>query len=201
MTKVVTITTEQLEEKKKQAETGGFIPETRTKVTKVKNAKGSFFNVSFDIDTSMLDEKTGDPIQLSASGIHIGKYMPHQDFTDAINMLKPHLAIVCDLKEVDGKELLELNDDEETLEKIHVTGFSLTETDIKLEGFKVLKSGNVLPLLPPPIPFFDDYMYADEIQHSATHAANEALKYMKYKYAPTLFDNLSEDGESEEEIY
>ncbi len=197
MTKVITITPEQLEEKIQQAEKGGFIPETKTTISKVKASKAGMFDVSYDIETSFLDGTTGNPISLSAGGVHIGKHMPHPDFVHAIDLLKPHLAIISDLVEVKDLTLHDLENDESILEKVKVTGFSISAHDITIEGYKILKSGKILPLKPPAIPFFEDYEYSDEVQHLGGHAANEALHYIKFKYAPTLFDTVPEEGEEE----
>lgn len=108
----------------------------------------------------------------------------HQDFIDALNGLKVHFALLCDLREVNNfpKRYDVSNfDNEAYLEKIKITGISLGGDDdsagVVIIGQKELTSG-VLNLVTPFTRFDGDYEWADALSAAVEHVTDEVEHYL-----------------------
>lgn len=119
-----------------------------------------------------------------------GKNLVTNDLVNAFKALIPHLAFLCELKEADGKELLE--DMPENIESIvDVSGYSIggdgDSRGVTLTGKRFLKSNKVLNLNAPFTKFTDEsenYRFQFELEQAieaCDYEVNEYLFNKKWK--------------------
>ena len=207
MTKVITIKADKLAEKIAEAAIGEFIPTLIKKITKAKFNKAGGVDVDFESIATIIDPNTGKPVELISDDGKKGRYFAHQDLVDAFTMLRSHMAFICDLPEARGLTLHELEDDDDLLEKIKITGMSLggdgEHEGVTIIGMKILNSGKVLNLVAPFTKFVDEnqpYLYGDELCHITDHVSHEVLAYVEGKYAPSAQQELDFENSSDEEL-
>lgn len=168
-------------------------PETQVsrKITKAKLNKGGGIDVGYVLSMTLVDDKN-EEINLEKENTEQCRYLPHHDLIDGLKLLRAHLAIICDLPEAKELTLDELDDSEEALEKVHITGFSIggesEHEGVTLIGYKILNSGKVLNLCAPFTKYQDEhegYEYGIELQGTVNHCCNEVELYMDGKIAPS----------------
>lgn len=96
----------------------------------------------------------------------------HEDLIHALDRLKPHMAILCELKEVSGIEELIIDLDRydfgESLDKVFIGGikvsYNLKGEVLTIFGGKTTSKGRVLNLCAPGVADIDvDYPYVSEL--------------------------------------
>jgi hypothetical protein len=167
------------------------------KITKVKINKDGGVGVGYTLSIPILDDKENEITLGREIPIENGLYLPHKDLTDALDLLRAHLAIICDLKEAKGMDLGELDDDKEALAKLKISGFSIGGNDehegVTLIGQKTLPSKLVLNIIAPFTKYQDEnngYEYGVELQATISHCCNEAEMYLDGKIAPSAQQSL-----------
>lgn len=125
----------------------------------------------------------------------------HDDLKNAFADLKPHLALICDLKE--GIRLDISDYDAEQLASIEVTGIVVTHGDqagVTLIGKK--RIGNkVLNLVAPFTKYTDEqdpYEHADELSSSVDICVNEVQLYLTEGKAAAKQQQIDFDQNGEE---
>lgn len=128
----------------------------------------------------------------------------HQDLQNAFDALKPHLALICDLR--DGIKLNPDHWEPEQLSDIEVTGFTLggdgDHAGVTLIGKKKIGS-RVLNLVAPFVKYFDDndpYKYSDDLSALVNDCINEVQLYLDGKVAighPQFDFDSNKNGEEE----
>ena len=111
----------------------------------------------------------------------------HEDFIKALEGLKVHFALLCDLREVnnfpgDFGDEIEKFDHETFLEKIKITGISLGGEDesagVVIVGQKELPGGGVLNIVTPFTRFDSDYSYCLALELAVDNLGGEAEQYL-----------------------
>lgn len=109
----------------------------------------------------------------------------HADFRDAVDMLKTHMVIVCEMPEAEVIKDVGIYDySADELANYIVTGYSHGGSDesagVVIVGQKLLKSGKVLNLITPFIQFEDSdaYMFAGELEVEISACDHEAIEYL-----------------------
>lgn len=109
----------------------------------------------------------------------------HGDFRDAVDKLKPHMVIVCEMPEAEAIKDVGIYDyPANELSNYIVTGYSHGGSDesagVVIVGQKLLKSGKVLNLITPFIQFEDSeaYMFAGELEVEISACDYEATEYL-----------------------
>lgn len=111
-------------------------------------------------------------------------YLVTDDFKNALDRFKAHLAKICDLKEAGWISDEDLSYEKETLETIKVTGIVISGSDesegVVIIGQKEIGS-KVLNLVSPFTKFTDDhepYPHEHQLYEDAIHACYEAELYL-----------------------
>lgn len=111
----------------------------------------------------------------------------HEDFIKALEGLKVHFALLCDLREVnnfpgDFGDEIEKFDHETFLEKIKITGISLGGEDesagVVIVGQKELPGGGVLNIVTPFTRFDSDYSHRLALELAVDNLVGEAEQYL-----------------------
>lgn len=131
----------------------------------------------------------------------------HQDFINALNGLKIHFALLCDLREVSKfpeKYDVDKFDHEQFLDKIVITGITLGGDDnnagIVIIGQKELPGGGILNLVTPFTRFESDYVWCVELEEAVKGVCYEAEEYLNGKWGVRQLeldfaDEYEENGE------
>ena len=115
------------------------------------------------------------------------KQIIHRDLKAAFDMLKPHVAAICEMPEAKEVNVLEPADaDMETLASYIVTGYSKGGTDenagVTIIAQKLLKIGKVLNLTVPFVKFEDEnsnaYVYAERLKSIVDRCDYEVDAYL-----------------------
>lgn len=183
-------------------------PQTKKEVSrlinKAKLAKNGGIEVEFTITETFYEN---DEVVLETSGesTYAGHKLAHPDAIHAFDLLRGHLAIICDQREAFEKTLEDLDDDELTIDKFKVTGYSIGGTGdnegVSLTGNKKIRRGQVLNLTAPFTKFMDEndpYEYGHELSATILHASEEVIKYLDGKIAPSAQGDLFEQNQDEE---
>lgn len=121
-----------------------------------------------------------------------GSSSVHDDLINALNKLRPHLAILDDYFEDPGT-LQEC--DQEASEKFYVSGFKVSGTEDS-EGFHIYGtkhvSHGVINLESPKISLSSGYQYFFELQDAIKSCQDEVLQYMNGKAAPVAVQTALE---------
>jgi hypothetical protein len=103
---------------------------------------------------------------------------------------------MCDEAESRAVTMMELDSDEENIEKFSVSQFTLSGSDddeaIILTGVKTIPLG-VKNLNTPSVKFIGEYEYADELKRVTEHVCDELLRYLDGKVAPSAQLDLFEE--------
>lgn len=133
----------------------------------------------------------------------------HEDFIKALEGLKVHFALLCDLREVnnfpvDFGDEIEKFDHETYLEKIKITGISLGGEDenagVVIIGQKELSGGGVLNIITPFTRFDSDYNYCNPLESAVNNVIYEVEQYLfeqkwGVKQLELPFDDFAEEDE------
>lgn len=178
--------------------------QTTIKVTKAKLTKAGGLEISFD--KTAVFEKEGETTESFSEDNSKCNSFPHPDLVQCFDLMKPHLAILCDLREAYKRELMELTDNPELLENIRVTGFSIggsgEHEGVTLVGQKKLRGGKILNLICPFTKWQDEndqYDYSVELEGLIDHTCDEVISYMNGKVAPSAQLEMQFDGEETDE--
>lgn len=184
-------------------------PEVKRKITKAKLAKHGGLDIEFEQIKYIEKVVDGEVvlIEMPSDESPSLKSFVHDDLKHAFNLMRSHLAIICDLPEAKGKNLHELDDDEEALLRIKVIGFSIggsgDNEGVSLTGFKTLKGGKILNLNAPFTKYVDEsgegYEFSDDLNHLMNHATTEVELYIDGKIAPSAPDLFNNSDEIEED--
>ncbi len=166
-------------------------PLIKRKIFKAKLAKNGGVEVEFE-QTLTIEKPSEKPFNINSYEGSKREPFPHEDLVLAFSLLRSHLAFICDLPETRDKELHQLDDDVEALERIKVTGFSIggngESEGVTLIGFKRLKGGRLLNLSTPFTKYVDEsgegYEYAAELSYLMNHVTDEVELYIDGKIAP-----------------
>lgn len=184
---------------------------TARKIKKVKLTKVKTLELTFEETTTIIKDEDGVEkiTSMSADYTRIGKNIVHQDMIDALNLLRSHLAILCDQVEAQDKNYYQLEEDEEALNKYRVNSYSIGGSDIHegvtLSGIRYSRSGAPLNLNSPFTKWEggdneDTYENSFELRGMINHCNEEALLYIDGKMAPDaqldLFDQPDENQEN-----
>lgn len=140
--------------------------------------------------------------------VKLRNFFCHQDLLEKFNLLRCHMALICEISPMANVGELELRTPEHTAPKIFVTGVTLTGSDenagVVLTGFKVLANDKILNLNTPNINLgADDYAWSIELAELLDELENEAKKaytHGKRKIIQgDLFDNPDADGGTDDE--
>lgn len=180
---------------------------TEKKITRLINKAKLAKNGGIYVEFVLIERyHEGEEIVLEIAGnsTYEGEKLAHPDAIHAFDLLRGHLAIICDQREAFEKTLEELDDDTESINKFKVTGFSIGGTGdsegVTLIGQKKLSRGRVLNLPSPFTKYFDEndpYEYGHELSATVAHAADEVNKYLDGKIAPSAQPELPFNGEKE----
>ena len=120
-----------------------------------------------------------------------GKWKPHVDFTNALNRLNVHLALICE--QID--DYPDSEQEKKFLEKFKVTGISIGGEDehegITIVGQRKVRGGRVLNLVTPFQKWengeFDEdpYPYTQELLSDFSVLEQEANEYLGGKRTPS----------------
>ena len=181
---------------------------TTRKIKKVKLTKVKTLELTFEETITVIKEEDGVEkiTSMSADCTRTGKNIVHQDMLDGLDLLRSHLAILCDQVEAQDKNYYQLEEDEEALNKYRVNSYSIGGSDIHegvtLSGIRYSKSGSPLNLNSPFIKWEggdneDTYENSFELRGMINHCNEEALLYIDGKIAPDaqldLFDQQDLD--------
>lgn len=181
---------------------------TVRKIKKVKLTKVKTLEITFEETITIIKDEDGKekPNSMSADCTRIGKNIVHQDMVDALNLLRSHLAILCDQVEAQDKNYYQLEEDDEALNKYRVNSYSIGGSDVHegvtLSGIRYSKSGSPLNLNSPFTKWEggdneDTYENSFELRGMINHCNDEALLYIEGKMAPDaqldLFDQSEEN--------
>ena len=133
----------------------------------------------------------------------------HEDFIKALEGLKVHFALLCDLREVnnfpvDFGDEIEKFDYETYLEKIKITGISLGGEDenagVVIIGQKELSGGGVLNIITTFTRFDSDYSHCNTLEQAVNNLVYEAEQYLfeqkwGVKQLELPFDDFAEEDE------
>ncbi|WP_071146127.1 hypothetical protein [Bacteroides ihuae] len=131
-----------------------------------------------------------------------GKNIVHKDLTAAFSELIPHLTILCEQKEADGKLLCDLPDG--IYSKLEVSGYSMGGSDdsegVTLTGKRFLMSKKVLNLNAPFTMFNnenEEYEYALDLYESVQKCSYEVEQYLfEKKWAVVQQELPFKEGEA-----
>jgi hypothetical protein len=135
-------------------------------------------------------------------------WSPHNDLLILLDLLKPHLAVLCEqvenMLEITSHENISLVDElflgKETvnqphpiLSKLKVTGFTIGGSDehegVTLIGRRMLANNRVLNLVSPFCKWEDEhngYEYSYELAAIISNLQNEVIEYLNGKKAPAV---------------
>ncbi|WP_293916589.1 MULTISPECIES: hypothetical protein [unclassified Sphingobacterium] len=115
-------------------------------------------------------------------------YLIHKDFQEAIDALRPHFALLCDLREADIIKKKIHQHHEEAFTHIRISGITISGTGddqgVCIVGSKSYRS-KVLPMTTPFEKFFDDYSdyrFKEELHSAIQLVQYEAEEYLNGKY-------------------
>ena len=183
------------------------IQETKVsrKITKAKIAKNGGIEVEFNVITSYFKNEEL-ILETSGGSTYAGHQLAHPDALHAFDLMRGHLAIICDQREAYNKTLEEFDDDEESVVKFKVMSFSIggsgDSEGVSLSGYKKLSQGRVLNLNAPFTKWNDDndpYEHADELSASIAHCSDEVNKYLDGKIAPSAQQEIEFNPEGGDE--
>lgn len=177
------------------------------KITKAKLSKSGGLDVVFDESVLIVDSE-GETIELTREPSVACRNLVDDDLLHAFDLLRPHLAIICDQVEANGKTLYELDDEPNALDNFKVISFSIggsgEHEGVTLSGYKRLRGGRVLNLNSPFTKYLDEnepYEYAEELNQLINHCSNEVLAYLDGKIKPNAQGELfDENGDAKEDF-
>lgn len=125
----------------------------------------------------------------------------HDDMAKAMARIKPHLAVICDLKEMDM--ITDIHDSQnEALNGLVVTGFTISGSEdnegVSIIGTKKI-ADKVLNLISPFTEFDSDYQYGSELAEAIEACIFETGEYLfNGKYAIKQLELEFKDDETSE---
>jgi hypothetical protein len=172
-------------------------------ISKAKLSKNGGIEVEFTLIEKYYEN--GEVIlETSGESSYAGHKLAHPDAIHAFELMRAHLAIICDQREAFEKSLQELDDDLITIDKFKVTGYSIggngESEGVTLSGHKKLSRGRVLNLNAPFTKYTDEndpYEYGDELSGTIAHASDEVNKYLDGKVAPSAQLEIFEKDQDE----
>jgi hypothetical protein len=112
----------------------------------------------------------------------------HSDLKYALNLLKPHVAAICEMREADRINVDEPSEDDliNTLEKIIITGYSISgkneSAGAAITAQRLLKTGHTLNIKTPCIKFEDEtddgYRYGTSLKSVIERCNYEVDAYL-----------------------
>ena len=130
-------------------------------------------------------------------------HLPHPDFVNAMEVLKPHFAIICDCVKTSDLDKVKPDD----LKVLKITGFSLSGQDeaegVVLKGMKRAKNGQFYAFNSPLIHFqtSDEYKGAGELYADVQTAVEEFKQYLGGKHGDPLQTEIDFEATPEEEAF
>ncbi len=175
------------------------------KISKAKINKGGGVDVTF-FETIIFKDEDGNDVELSREPTVPCRNLIHDDLQAAFDMLRTHLAIICDQPEAKDKTFYELDEDYENLNHFEVKSYSIggsgDHEGVSISGNRLLKRGRVLNLNAPFTKYFDEndpYENATELQSLINHCNDEVLAYLDGKIKPNAQGDLFEQQGNEAE--
>ena len=121
-----------------------------------------------------------------------GANIVHKDLRQALNALIPHLAIVTEQREAQGRNLKQVQSDRITDEgnasvfkrlDVDCVSFNDGESKVIISGSRILLSGCVIKLASPMVDVADDehYEYCNELGLDIETVKYEAAQYIEEK--------------------
>ncbi|PPK99030.1 hypothetical protein [Parapedobacter indicus] len=174
-------------------------------ISKAKINKGGGLDVTY-YETIIFTDGDGQEVELSRQQTSEGRNLIHDDMQAAFDMLRTHLAIICDQPEAKDKTFYELDEDVERLNNFKVSSYSIggsgNHEGVSISGNRRLRGGRVLNLNAPFTKYFDEndpYESATELQSLINHCNEEVLEYLDGKIKPNAQGDLFDQAESEAE--
>ncbi|QTE37510.1 hypothetical protein J3L18_00130 [Mucilaginibacter gossypii] len=177
-------------------------------ISKAKLAKNGGIYVEFTLIEKYLEN--GEVVlETSGNSTYEGEKLAHPDALHAFDMLRVHLAIICDQREAFEKTLVEVDGDPEIINKFKVLSYSIggsgDSEGVSLFGSKKISRNRTMNLPAPFTKFMDEndpYEYGDELMATIAHVSDEVNKYLDGKIAPSAqgeFDFEGNDGDENPE--
>ena len=128
-------------------------------------------------------------------------FFAHQDLLEKFNLLRCHMALICEISPLANIGELELKTPEHTAPGIYVTGLTLTgsaeNSGVVLTGFKMLANEKKLSLNTPNVNMgADEYMWAAELSELLDALESEARLAYTSKKRKIIQGSLFDDNEA-----